>query len=58
MTNAVESNNSRLRLRVRAPAWTEMACFAAVTWKQTVATRTEFRDRVRRAVGLICRATS
>jgi|SRR5882757_3486840 len=31
---------------------------AAVTWKQTVATRAEFRDRVRRAVRLICRATS
>ena len=31
---------------------------AAVTWKVTVATRAEFRDRVRRAVRLICRSTS
>jgi AcrR family transcriptional regulator len=29
---------------------------AAVTWKQTAATRAEFRDRVRRAVRLVCRA--
>jgi AcrR family transcriptional regulator len=29
---------------------------AAVTWKQTAATRAEFRDRIRRAVRLICRA--
>jgi AcrR family transcriptional regulator len=31
---------------------------AAVTWKQTSVTRAEFRDRVQRAVRLICRATS
>jgi AcrR family transcriptional regulator len=30
---------------------------AALTWKQTAATRAEFRDRIRRAVRLICRAT-
>ena len=30
---------------------------AALTWKQTTATRAEFRDRVRRAVQLIHRAT-
>ncbi|GAA1282988.1 TetR family transcriptional regulator [Planotetraspora silvatica] len=29
---------------------------AALTWKQTAATRAEFRDRTRRAVRLICRA--
>jgi AcrR family transcriptional regulator len=29
---------------------------AALTWKQTAATRAEFRDRIRRAVRLICRA--
>ena len=29
---------------------------AAVTWKQTAATRAEFRDRIRRAVRLVCRA--
>jgi AcrR family transcriptional regulator len=28
---------------------------AALTWKQTAATRAEFRDRTRRAVRLICR---
>jgi AcrR family transcriptional regulator len=29
---------------------------AAVTWKQTAATRAEFRDRIRRGVRLVCRA--
>jgi hypothetical protein len=29
---------------------------AALTWKQTAATRAEFRDRIRGAVRLICRA--
>jgi AcrR family transcriptional regulator len=29
---------------------------AAVTWKQTAATRAEYRDRIRRAVRLVCRA--
>ncbi|WP_052457389.1 TetR/AcrR family transcriptional regulator [Streptomyces sp. AcH 505] len=29
---------------------------AALTWKQTSATRAEFRDRIRRVVRLICRA--
>jgi AcrR family transcriptional regulator len=29
---------------------------AALTWKQTAQTREEFRDRIRRAVRLICRA--
>lgn len=29
---------------------------AALTWKQTAADRAEFRDRIRRAVRLICRA--
>ena len=31
---------------------------AALTWKQTTATRAEFRDRVRRAVQLIHRAAN
>jgi hypothetical protein len=31
---------------------------AALTWKQTIATRAEFRDRVRRAVRLIHRAAN
>ena len=35
---------------------TDVLFSAAVTWKQTVTTRAEFRDRVRRAVRLICRA--
>jgi len=29
---------------------------ATVTWKQTAATRAEFRERIRRAVRLVCRA--
>jgi hypothetical protein len=29
---------------------------AAVTWKETAATRAEFRDRIRCAVRLVCRA--
>ena len=38
--------------------FTDVLFSAAVTWKLTVATRAEFRDRVRRAVRLIWRATS
>ena len=34
----------------------EVLFAAALTWKSTAATRGEFRDRVRRAVRLICRA--
>jgi AcrR family transcriptional regulator len=36
---------------------TDVLFSAAVTWKQTVTTRAEFRDRVRRAVRLICRTS-
>jgi len=41
-----------------AADFTDVLFSAAVTWKQTVATRAEFRDRVRRAVRLICRRSS
>jgi hypothetical protein len=34
----------------------EVLFSAALTWKQTAATRAEFRERVQRAVRLICRA--
>jgi hypothetical protein len=50
-------NRTNSQLRLRVPAWDGSGVFAAVTWKQTVTTRAEFRDRVRRAVRLICRTS-